>query len=115
MLFRYSFSCYVGTLFRVMLVHFSVLFRYTFPCNVGTLFSIMSVHFSPTEFCNNPTINSVLADSTDKNWRFFFFLRTAHSTIILIDIAIPGDSNVIKKEAEKILRYKDHIIQIQHM
>jgi hypothetical protein len=27
-----------------------------------------------------------------------------------IDIAIPGDINVIKKEAEKILKYKDLII-----
>jgi hypothetical protein len=25
---------------------------------------------------------------------------------ILIDVAIPGDRNVIKKEAEKILKYK---------
>jgi hypothetical protein len=28
-------------------------------------------------------------------------------TCILIDVAIPGDRNVIKKEAEKILKYKD--------
>ena len=28
---------------------------------------------------------------------------------------IPGDKNVIKKEAEKILKYKDLIIEIQHM
>jgi hypothetical protein len=33
---------------------------------------------------------------------------------MLIDIAIPGDRNVIKKkEAEKILKYKDLIIEIQ--
>ena len=30
-------------------------------------------------------------------------------------IAIPGDRNVIKKEAENILKYKDLIIEIQHM
>jgi hypothetical protein len=30
-------------------------------------------------------------------------------------VAIPGDRNVIKKEAEKILKYKDPIIQIQRM
>jgi hypothetical protein len=29
---------------------------------------------------------------------------------MLIDVAIPGDRNVIKKEAEKILKYKDHTI-----
>jgi hypothetical protein len=34
-------------------------------------------------------------------------------TCILIDVAIPGDRNVIKKEAEKILKYKDLIIEIQ--
>ena len=34
---------------------------------------------------------------------------------MLLDVAIPGDRNVIKKEAEKILQYKDLIIQIQCM
>jgi len=32
---------------------------------------------------------------------------------MLIDAAIPGDRNVIKKEAENILKYKDLIIEIQ--
>jgi hypothetical protein len=32
---------------------------------------------------------------------------------MLIDVAIPGDRNVIKKEAEKILKYKDLITEIQ--
>ena len=36
-------------------------------------------------------------------------------TCRLIDVAIFGDRNVIKKEAEKILKYKDLIIEIQHM
>jgi hypothetical protein len=34
---------------------------------------------------------------------------------VLIDVAIPGDRNVIKKDAEKILKYKDLIIEIQRM
>jgi hypothetical protein len=34
---------------------------------------------------------------------------------MLIDVAISGDRNVIKKEAEKILKYKDITIEIQHM
>jgi len=34
---------------------------------------------------------------------------------MLIDVAISGDKNVIKKEAEKILKYKDHTIEIQRM
>jgi hypothetical protein len=33
---------------------------------------------------------------------------------MLIDIAVSGDKNVIKKEAEKILKYKG-IIEIQCM
>ena len=34
---------------------------------------------------------------------------------MLIDDAISGDRNVIKKEAEKILKYKDFTIEIQRM
>jgi len=32
-----------------------------------------------------------------------------------IDAAISGDRNVIKKEVEKILKYKDLTIEIQRM
>jgi hypothetical protein len=31
------------------------------------------------------------------------------------NVAIPGDSNVVQKEAEKILKYKDLTIEIQRM
>ena len=34
---------------------------------------------------------------------------------MLIDAAIPGDRNVIKKEVEKILKYEDLITEIQCM
>jgi hypothetical protein len=34
---------------------------------------------------------------------------------MLIDVAISGERNVIKKEAEKILKYKDLTIEIQCM
>ena len=34
---------------------------------------------------------------------------------MLIDVAISGDRNVIKKDAEKILKYKDLTIEIQCM
>ena len=34
---------------------------------------------------------------------------------MLMDVAIPGDRRVIKKETEKILKYKDLTIEIQHM
>jgi len=36
-------------------------------------------------------------------------------TCILIDVAISGDRNVIEKEVEKILKYKDLTIEIQRM
>jgi len=32
-----------------------------------------------------------------------------------IDVATPGYRNVIKKEAEKIIKYRDLIIEIQRM
>jgi len=34
---------------------------------------------------------------------------------MLIDVAISGDRNLIKKEAEKILKYKDLTVDIQRM
>ena len=34
---------------------------------------------------------------------------------MLIDVAISGDRNVVKKEAEKILKYKDLTTEIQRM
>ena len=36
-------------------------------------------------------------------------------TCILIGVAISGDRNVVKKEAEKILKYKNLTIEIQRM
>jgi hypothetical protein len=32
---------------------------------------------------------------------------------MLIDVTIPGERNVIKKEAQKILKYKDLTIETQ--
>ena len=34
---------------------------------------------------------------------------------MLIDVAIIGERNVMKKEAEKIINYKDLTIEMQHM
>jgi hypothetical protein len=34
---------------------------------------------------------------------------------MLIDIAIPGDRNVINKEAENILKYKDLVTEFERM
>jgi len=38
-----------------------------------------------------------------------------NGTCMLIDVAISGDRNVIKKETEKILKYKDFTTEIQRM
>jgi hypothetical protein len=34
---------------------------------------------------------------------------------MLLDVSIPGDRNVIQKEAEKILKYNDLTIEIHSM
>jgi hypothetical protein len=49
---------------------------------------------------NKPDI--IIRDNKQETWR-------------LIDAAIPGERNVIKKEAEKIRKYKDLLIKIQRM
>jgi len=36
-------------------------------------------------------------------------------TCMLIDVGVSGDKNVIKKEAEKILKYKELVIEMQRM
>jgi hypothetical protein len=36
-------------------------------------------------------------------------------TLMLIDVAVSGDRNVIKKEADKILKYEDLTVEIQRM
>ena len=43
------------------------------------------------------------------------FRDNKQGTCLLIDVAVPGRRNVIKKEAEKILKYKDFITEIQRM
>jgi hypothetical protein len=34
---------------------------------------------------------------------------------MLIDVSVPGDKNVIKREIQKLSKYKDLIIEIQRM
>jgi len=43
------------------------------------------------------------------------FRDNEKGTCMLIDAAISGDRNVIKKETDKILKYKDLTIEIQRM
>jgi hypothetical protein len=52
------------------------------------------------------------------NLFIYYFRRSRVGLIIIIIIiivAIPGDRNVIQKDAEKILKYKDLTMEIQRM
>jgi hypothetical protein len=58
----------------------------------------------------------VQTDRTIPNNRPDIIIRdNEKGTCTLIDVALPADRNVIKKEAEKIPMYKDLIIEIQRM
>jgi hypothetical protein len=58
----------------------------------------------------------VETDRTIPNNKLDIIIRDSEkATYMLIDVAIPGDRNVIKKEAEKILKYKDLITETQRM
>jgi hypothetical protein len=58
----------------------------------------------------------VQTDRTISNNKPDIILRDNEKrTCMLIDVAISGDRNMIKKEAEKILKYKDLTIEIQCM
>jgi hypothetical protein len=57
----------------------------------------------------------VQTDRTNPNKPDIIIHDNEKRTCMLIDVAIPGDRNVIKKEAEKVLKYKDLTIQIPHI
>jgi hypothetical protein len=58
----------------------------------------------------------VQTDRTIRNNKPDIIIRENEKrTCILIDVEIPGDRDVIKKEAEKILKYKDFTTEIQRM
>jgi hypothetical protein len=58
----------------------------------------------------------VQTDRTIPNNKPHIIIRdNEKGTCVIIDVAIPGDRNVIKKEAEKILKYKDLITEVQRM
>jgi hypothetical protein len=60
--------------------------------------------------------NQVQTDRTIPNNKPDIIIRdNEQGTCMLIDVAIPGDRNVIKKEAAKILKYKDLTTEIQRM
>ena len=60
--------------------------------------------------------NKVQTDRTIPNNKSDIIIRdNGKGTCMLIDVAITGDRTVIKKEAEKILKYKDLTTEIQRM
>jgi hypothetical protein len=60
--------------------------------------------------------NKVQTDRTIPNNKSDIIIRdNGKGTCMLIDVAITGDRTVIKKETEKILKYKDLTIEIQRM
>jgi hypothetical protein len=68
---------------------------------------------------NNNTIlwnQQVQTDRTIPNNKPDIVIRdNEKGTCMLIDVAIPGNRNVVQKKAEKILKYKDLTIEIQRM
>jgi hypothetical protein len=60
--------------------------------------------------------STVQTDRTIPNNKLDIVIRgNEKGTCMLIDVAIPEDKNVIQKEAQNILKYKDLTIEIQHM
>jgi len=58
----------------------------------------------------------VQTDGTIPNYKPDIIIRDNETgTCVLIDVAISGDRNLIKKEPEKIPKYKDLTIEIQRM
>jgi len=58
----------------------------------------------------------VRTDRTIPNDKLDIIIRdNRKGTCMLLGVAIPADRNVIKKEPEKILKYKDLVIEIQRM
>ena len=51
--------------------------------------------------------------TTPNNKTYIIIYDNEKGVCVFIDVAISGDRNVIKKEAEKILIYKDLLIESQ--
>jgi len=72
---------------------------------------VLVVEYNDNNNNNNITIlwnQLVQTDRTIPNNKPDFIIRdNEKGTCMLTDVAISGDRNVIKKEAEKILKYKD--------
>jgi hypothetical protein len=67
---------------------------------------------------NNSNNNNIIINNNNNNSNNkpdIIIRDNEKRTCMLIDVAISGDRNVIMKQAEKILKYKDLAIEIQRM
>jgi hypothetical protein len=59
--------------------------------------------------------NSLNNNNNNNNRSDIIIKNKKEKTCILIDVAIPADRNVVRKEKEKKLKYKSLCIEIQRM
>ena len=91
--------------------------------NMGQMMTNMMMMMMTTSIQKNHKIKvtilknqQVRTDRTTANNKPDIIIHdNKQGTSMSIDIAIPGDRNVIKREAEKIIQYKDLIIEFQCM
>jgi hypothetical protein len=87
---------------------------YNWTKNTGT--NMSQSRNRPGRQRNHTVESKVQTDRTIPNNKPDILIRDNEKrTCMLIDVAIAGDRNMIKKEAEKILKYKDLTIEIQRM
>ena len=69
-----------------------------------------AIGLTPGGSITEPTVRT---DRTTANNKPDIVCDDKEGTCMSIDVAITGDGNVIEKEAEKILKYKDLTIEVQ--
>jgi len=77
----------------------------------NSLLSVQKIEPQKVKFIMHQSFN----DDDDKNDDDIIIHDNKQATCMLVDVAVLGVRKVIKKEAKKILKYKDLIIEIQCM
>jgi hypothetical protein len=70
-------------------------------------YSTRTVQIQKTKTLNGQNKNNVVGNTNNNNNKQTIIRDNEKGTCMLIDVTISEDRNVIKKEAEKILKYKD--------
>ena len=83
--------------------------------NCAVLFCVLVLAQNPRLRSTNCIFCLVLRSGLEIQNNNSIIRDNEKGTCMSIDVAISGDRNVIKKEAEKILKYKDRTIEIQRM